>query len=428
MLSSVSVLPGNKLPNAFERFQGHSFFSSKTSGTEPAEEIYLPFWVTSAKVTTRIVQAEVGFDTTRPAPLAPTRPVEDHTLEYNWYSVLETFTFEREYKGDSPYMQTYASYKYRRDPVHAIRGSSVKNAQPFSPSMLDAWDGSHVRKVDPFIMLPSVALRFAESYIRYNEERQAEWFLERKFRADRVRELELDIKIQNMKVHPVYFPVYLYTFEHLGRKFRTFVNAHDLKIGGMRLYDWHRVSAVTALGMGWVMWSIGGIGHGMSSIATYWLGIALPTALASIATLYYPLFSRWVRDRFRQGEYRAHHHGQESNEDVDPAWVGAYDKFEEERRYQNWRENQEQKQGKSRRANSADALGYYRMLGVSSWGTKQDIQAAFRGLALRYHPDRFTDPEAKLQAKKKFQEISQAYMVLRDPKRRRIYDSTGDVE
>lgn len=138
--------------------------------------------------------------------------------------------------------------------------------------MLDASDGQHVRKVDPFIMLPSVALQFAENYIRYNEDRQAEWFLERKFRADRVRELELDIRIESVRVHPVYFPVYLYTFEHLGRRFRTFVNADDLKVGGMRLYDWHRVSAVTALGMGWVMWSIGQIGHGVGSSAAYWVG------------------------------------------------------------------------------------------------------------------------------------------------------------
>jgi curved DNA-binding protein CbpA len=33
---------------------------------------------------------------------------------------------------------------------------------------------------------------------------------------------------------------------------------------------------------------------------------------------------------------------------------------------------------------------------------------------MKYHPDRFTDPEEKKKAKVKFQEISSAYSVLRD--------------
>jgi DnaJ-class molecular chaperone len=35
---------------------------------------------------------------------------------------------------------------------------------------------------------------------------------------------------------------------------------------------------------------------------------------------------------------------------------------------------------------------------------------------MKYHPDRATDPKDKEAAKKKFQEISQAYHVLRDRK------------
>lgn len=35
---------------------------------------------------------------------------------------------------------------------------------------------------------------------------------------------------------------------------------------------------------------------------------------------------------------------------------------------------------------------------------------------MKYHPDRFTDPEEKKAAKNKFQAISSAYSVLRDGK------------
>lgn len=39
---------------------------------------------------------------------------------------------------------------------------------------------------------------------------------------------------------------------------------------------------------------------------------------------------------------------------------------------------------------------------------------------MKYHPDRFTDPEEKKNAKVKFQQISSAYSVLRDGKEKYI--------
>lgn len=66
--------------------------------------------------------------------------------------------------------------------------------------------------------------------------------------------------------------------------------------------------------------------------------------------------------------------------------------------------------------------GFYDTLGVSKTATKQEIQAAYRGLVLRYHPDRVAENEKK-SANKKFQQIQEAYTVLRDAKKRQMYDS-----
>ncbi|MBW1988082.1 MAG: molecular chaperone DnaJ [Deltaproteobacteria bacterium] len=65
---------------------------------------------------------------------------------------------------------------------------------------------------------------------------------------------------------------------------------------------------------------------------------------------------------------------------------------------------------------------YYEILGVERTATEAEIKAAYRKLALRYHPDRNPDdPEAE----EKFKECAEAYEVLRDPEKRRIYDAHG---
>src|SRR3989338_1292284 len=60
---------------------------------------------------------------------------------------------------------------------------------------------------------------------------------------------------------------------------------------------------------------------------------------------------------------------------------------------------------------------YYKTLGVSKSATKEDIKKAFHKLAHKYHPDKKTGDE------KKFKEISEAYSILSDDKKRAEYDS-----
>jgi molecular chaperone DnaJ len=68
---------------------------------------------------------------------------------------------------------------------------------------------------------------------------------------------------------------------------------------------------------------------------------------------------------------------------------------------------------------------YYDVLGVSKDATDQEIKTAFRKLARKYHPDRNKNDET---AKKKFEEINEAYEVLSNKEKRKNYDNYGNPD
>jgi len=66
---------------------------------------------------------------------------------------------------------------------------------------------------------------------------------------------------------------------------------------------------------------------------------------------------------------------------------------------------------------------YYEILGVSRDASPQKIKRAYRELSLKWHPDK--NPGIQ-EASKKFMEIGNAYEVLSDENKRRIYDQYGE--
>jgi len=65
---------------------------------------------------------------------------------------------------------------------------------------------------------------------------------------------------------------------------------------------------------------------------------------------------------------------------------------------------------------------YYQLLGVSRDATPEEIKKAYRRLAVKYHPDH---NQGSKEAEEKFKDISEAYSVLSDPEKRRLYDNYG---
>jgi molecular chaperone DnaJ len=64
---------------------------------------------------------------------------------------------------------------------------------------------------------------------------------------------------------------------------------------------------------------------------------------------------------------------------------------------------------------------YYEVLGVQKNASRDEIKSQYRKLALKFHPDRNKSADAP----EYFKEVSEAYAVLSDPEKRKIYDTYG---
>jgi curved DNA-binding protein len=67
-------------------------------------------------------------------------------------------------------------------------------------------------------------------------------------------------------------------------------------------------------------------------------------------------------------------------------------------------------------------IDYYSVLGVPKTAGEQEIKSAYRKLALKHHPDRNQGNKA---AEAKFKEINEAYEVLSDSSKKKMYDQLG---
>ncbi|XP_030554252.1 dnaJ homolog subfamily B member 6 isoform X2 [Drosophila novamexicana] len=70
-------------------------------------------------------------------------------------------------------------------------------------------------------------------------------------------------------------------------------------------------------------------------------------------------------------------------------------------------------------------VDYYKVLDVARTATDGEVKKAYRKLALKWHPDK--NPDNLEEANKRFRELSEAYEVLSDARKRRIYDARATL-
>ena len=78
-------------------------------------------------------------------------------------------------------------------------------------------------------------------------------------------------------------------------------------------------------------------------------------------------------------------------------------------------------------AEKARKRDYYAILGIDRNADEHEIKRAYKKMAMKYHPDRNSESEeTKKMAEKKFIDVNDAYSVLSDPKKKRMYDQGVD--
>ena len=78
-------------------------------------------------------------------------------------------------------------------------------------------------------------------------------------------------------------------------------------------------------------------------------------------------------------------------------------------------------------AEKARKRDYYAILGIDKNADEHEIKRAYKKMAMKYHPDRNSESEeSKKMAEKKFIDVNDAYSVLSDPKKKRMYDQGVD--
>ena len=65
---------------------------------------------------------------------------------------------------------------------------------------------------------------------------------------------------------------------------------------------------------------------------------------------------------------------------------------------------------------------YYEVLGINRSADKDTIKKAYRKMAKKYHPD---SNAGNADAEEKFKEVTEAYNVLSDPEKKKLYDQFG---
>src|SRR4051794_3099628 len=75
----------------------------------------------------------------------------------------------------------------------------------------------------------------------------------------------------------------------------------------------------------------------------------------------------------------------------------------------------------------AEEESYYKILEVSKNASPEELKSQKKKLSMRYHPDKLSGKSEAIrkQGEERFKQINEAYEVLSDPEKRKLYDKYG---
>src|SRR5271170_6689038 len=263
-------------------------------------------------------------------------------------------------------------------------------------------------------------------YLVDAEQERARKYLQRTYDPENI-EFTFSQCHASLNSQQVYIPVWKFEFPFDGSdgKYSTYVSGWDTSTSGPVFYH-AGLSGVVA-----------GVLSALASIAVLWpWNLVAATGMGGVVFVlvrqYLSSLPRSQRlnawsetTQQRIQDNAAAQQGTRQESTYDWGYTGRQQQQQQQRQQQSQQQRQRPTQTTTKYPTN-DPQGLYKTLEVTPTATDSEIRDSFRRLARKYHPDMIQGSTAEKNAgKEKFQQISAAYDVLKDPRRRKEYNTYG---
>eukprot|EP00056_Hartaetosiga_gracilis_P012633 m.202174 g.202174 ORF g.202174 m.202174 type:complete len:480 (+) comp13720_c0_seq1:73-1512(+) len=372
---------------------------------------FLPFWVFEVVVHSKFrgqiakEDSTVSFDS-----LKSTYKVRNDTNWIDTHGWLDAG--DREYAATNPQMQVFAGCSFRRENVQALKGDFVEDALTF-----DTTSSEHLKQINDSLIYPLEAdTTFAWTLIksRLNEMESVigERLMKDYFDASAVRKMRLKTSTLSKHSQLVYLPVYIYSYEVGKHSYRAFVSGVTGEIGGQKISSGMQLGSVVGIGAGALTAMVFPEPMTVLSVASIAGGL-VGGLLAKLPQYKQKVFDKnQTRELERQMEIR----------DVNIDLGLADEHLRKEELFQSRREKEfSPNKIVVAQEDLADPEGHYKRLGldhICQNASLGEIKDAFRGRVVQSVMKSRLDPSFSNE----FSQLCDSYGVLRNEKRRKLYD------
>ena len=338
---------------------------------------------------------------------------------------LQTLS-NKEYSDDQVPLHIYAAYDQLSSWLNL---DTSKIGSLIGTNLLLSVSGV-VPRVEGFTRPYNAIQEQAMKYLNDAEQERARKYLQRTYDPERIEFTYTQCQA-SLNPQQVYIPVWKFEFPHgnPNEKYYTYVSGWSSSTSGPVFYQPELSGAVA------------GVLGALASLVFLWpwnLFAATGAGGIAFALVRQLLSSLPKSERMRAWDettqQRTHDQAvgqQRTRQESTYQWgyTGRQQEQQQQEQQQEQRRQQEQRQRTTRTGPayaSNDPQGLYQTLEVKPTATDPEIRDSFRRLARKYHPDMVQGgPAEKNAAKEKFQQVSAAYDVLKDPRKRKEYDTFG---
>ena len=331
----------------------------------------------------------------------------------------------KEYTSDHVPLHIYAAYD---QPASWLKFDTSKIVSSMSSRPLISISGMTPR-VEEFSRPYNGIENQVMNYLVEAEQERARKYLQRTYDPESIEftSSQCQAHLNSQQVYiPVWkfeFPIDEFPFDRSDGKYSTYVSGWDNSTSGPVFYH-PELSGVLA-----------GVVTALASLAVLWPWNLFPAAAAG-GMVFFAVrqflsgLPRSQRQRAwgetTQQRIQDNAVGQQSTRQ-ESTYDGGYTGRQQQQQQQQQRQQQRQRPTQTTsKYPTNDPQGLYKTLEVTPAATDSQIRDSFRRLARKYHPDMIQGSTAeKTAGKEKFQQISAAYDVLKDPRRRKEYDTYG---